>query len=83
MINQLHAVYAKRNIEVPGMIWHRIRPMPWWAEELSGYALRIVSENTELRKVINHQIQELGKVEQSELTPFPVLTYFILRRTLS
>jgi transposase len=22
VINELHAVYAKRNIEVPGMIWH-------------------------------------------------------------
>ena len=66
VINELHAVYAKRNIEVPGMIWHRIRPMPWWAEELSGYAPRIVSENTELLKVINHQIQELGKVGQED-----------------
>ena len=25
VINELHAVYAKRNVEVPGMIWHRIR----------------------------------------------------------
>ena len=38
VINELHAVYAKRNVEVPGMIWHRIRPVPWRAEELSGYA---------------------------------------------
>ena len=27
VINELHAVYAKRNIEVRGMIWHRIRPV--------------------------------------------------------
>lgn len=70
VINELHAVYAKRNIEVPGMIWHRIRPMPWRAEELSGYAPRIVSENTELLKLINQQIQELdkelGKVGQQD-----------------
>jgi len=61
VINELHAVYAKRNIEVPGMIWHRIRPMPWRAKELSGYGPRIVSENTELLKLINQQIQELDK----------------------
>src|SRR5262245_50406173 len=40
VINELHAVYAKRNVEVPGMIWHRLRPMLWRAEELSGYAPR-------------------------------------------
>ncbi len=60
VIDALHLVYAKRNIEVPGMNWHRIRPIPRWAEELNGYAPRIVSENTELLKLINHQIQELG-----------------------
>ena len=70
VINELHAVYAKRNIEVPGMIWHRIRPVPWRTENLSGYAPRIVSENAELLKVINGQIQqldkELGKVGQQD-----------------
>src|SRR5262245_55664875 len=70
VINELHAVYAKRNIEVPAMIWHRIRPMPWRAEELSGYAPRIVSENAELLRLINQQIQnldkELGKVGQQD-----------------
>lgn len=61
VINELHAVYAKRNIEVPGMIWHRIRPMPWRAEELSGYGSRIVNENAELLRLINQQIQKLDK----------------------
>jgi transposase len=61
VINELYAVYAKRNIEVPGMIWHRIRPVAWRAEELSGYAPRIVSENAELLKLINQQIQNLDK----------------------
>jgi hypothetical protein len=61
VINELHAVYAKRNVEVPGMIWNRIRPVAWRAEELSGDAPRVVSENAELLKVINHQIQELDK----------------------
>ena len=61
VINELHAVYAKRNVEVPGMIWHRIRPVPWRAEELSGYAPRMVSENAELLKLINQQIQNLDK----------------------
>lgn len=70
VINELHAIYAKRNVEVPGMIWHRIRPVPWRAGELSGYAPRIVSENAELLKLINQQIQnldkELGKVGQED-----------------
>ncbi len=61
VINELHAVYAKRNIEVRGMIWHRIRPVAWRAEELSGYGPRIVSENAELLKLINQQIQNLDK----------------------
>ena len=61
VINELHAVYAKRNIEVPRMIWHRIRPMPWRAEELSGYGPRIVNENAELLRLINQQIQKLDK----------------------
>jgi hypothetical protein len=61
VINELHAVYAKRNIEVPGMIWHRVRPIAWRAEELSGYAPRIVSDNAELLKLINQQIQNLDK----------------------
>jgi transposase len=61
VINELHALYAKRNIEVPGMIWHRIRPVTWRAEKLSGYAPRIVSENAELLKLINQQIQNLDK----------------------
>ena len=61
VINELHAVYAKRNVEVPGMIWHRLRAVAWRAEELSVYAPRMVSENAELLKVINRQIQELDK----------------------
>lgn len=52
MINELHAVYAKRNIEVPGMIWHRIRPVPWRAEELSGYAHGVLAPNAKLRSKI-------------------------------
>src|SRR5262249_58084507 len=61
VMNELHAVYAKRNSEGRGMIWHRIRPPAWRAEELSGYAPRIVSENAELLKLINQQIQNLDK----------------------
>jgi transposase len=70
VINELHAIYAKGNVEDPDMIWHRIRPVAWRAEELSGDAPRIVGENTELLKVINHQMQdlakELGKVGQED-----------------
>jgi transposase len=78
VINELHAVYAKRNIEVPGMIWHRIRPVAWRAEELSGYAPRIVSENAELLKLINQQIQnldkELAKAGQEDLQANRLMT---------
>jgi transposase len=69
-INELHALYAKRNVEVPGMIWHRVRPLPWRMEELSGYAPRIVQENVELLKVFNEQIRgldkELGQLAQGD-----------------
>ena len=61
VINELHALYVKRNVEAPSMIWHRLRPMPWRAEELSGYAPHIVRENVGLLKVINRQIQDLDK----------------------
>jgi len=54
-------LYAKRNIKVLGRIWHRMRPMPWQAEKLSGYASRKVNEIAEFLKLINHQIQKLGK----------------------
>lgn len=61
VINELHAVYAKRNVEVSGMVWHRIRPVAWGAEELSGYAPRIVKEDVELLKVVNEQIRGLDR----------------------
>jgi len=61
VINELHALYAKRNVDVPGLIWHRVRPMPWRVEELRGYAPRIVREDVELLKVLNEQIRGLDK----------------------
>ena len=48
-------------LKFPAYARHRIRPVPWRAEELSGYAPRIVSENTELLKLINQQIQSWTK----------------------
>lgn len=61
VINELHALYAKRNVEVPRMIWHRARPLPWRMEALSGYAPRIVQENVEHLKLVNEQIRGLDK----------------------
>jgi transposase len=61
VINELHAVYGKRNVEVSGMLWHQVRPVAYRAEELSGYAGRIVRENVELLKVLNQQIGGLDK----------------------
>lgn len=38
VINELHAVHARWNIEVMGMVWHRTCTVTWREEELSGYA---------------------------------------------
>ncbi len=61
MINELHAVYAKRNIEVLGKAWLKAHPVPYRVKELSGYGPRIVKENVELLRSINEQIGGLDK----------------------
>jgi len=45
VINELHAVYAKRNVELIGRVRLRAHPIPLRVKELSGYALRIVKVN--------------------------------------
>lgn len=45
VINELHAVYAKRNIEVVGKEWLRAHPVPYRVKELSGNRPCIVKEN--------------------------------------
>ncbi len=45
MINELHAVYAKRNMEVLGKALLKAHPVPYRVKELSGYGPRIVKEN--------------------------------------
>ncbi len=42
MINELHAVYAKRNIEILGMACLKVNPVPYMVRELSGYGPRFV-----------------------------------------
>src|SRR5262249_52233490 len=37
VINELHALYSKRNLEVPRYLWHRTQPVPWRPEELDGH----------------------------------------------
>ncbi len=61
VINELHAVYAKRNVEVVGKAWLKAQPVPYRAEELSGYGPRIVKENVELLRFFNEQIGGLDK----------------------
>ncbi len=60
VINELHAVYAKRNVEVVGKAWLKAHPVPYRAKELSGYGLRIVKENVEWLRFVNEQIGGVG-----------------------
>ena len=61
VINELHAVYAKRNVEVVGKAWLKAHPVPYRVKELSGYGSRIVKENVELLRFLNEQIDGLDK----------------------
>lgn len=60
VINELRAVYAKRNID-PQAKLQRVRPSVSGAEGLSGYGRRIVGEDLELLGFINRQIGGLDK----------------------
>lgn len=60
VINELHALYAKRNLD-PGMTFHRVHPVAFRAEELSRYGPRIAQEDVELLGFVNRQIQRLDK----------------------
>ena len=59
-INELRAVYAKRNID-PEARLQRTRPIVSGAEGLSGYGPRIVEEDLKLLEFINRQIGGLDK----------------------
>ncbi len=61
VICELHAVYAKRNIEILGKAWLKAQPVPYRVKELRGYGGRIVKENVELLRFINDQIEGLDK----------------------
>lgn len=60
VINELRAVYAKRNID-PQAKLQRARPSVSGAEDLSGYGPRIIGEDVELLGFINRQIGGLDK----------------------
>jgi transposase len=60
VINELRAVYAKRNID-PAAKLQRARPIVSGAEDLSGYGPRIVEEDLKLLEFINRQIGGLDK----------------------
>lgn len=61
VINELHALYSKRNLEVPRYQWHRAQPIPWRPDELGGYGPRIVQENVALLQALNEQIRGLDQ----------------------
>ena len=60
VINELRAVYAKRNID-PAAKLQRAQPIVSGAEDLSGYGPRIVEEDLKLLEFINRQIGGLDK----------------------
>lgn len=60
VINELQALYAKRNVDFE-MIGQRARPVVAGAEELSGYGPSIVERDVELVRVFNEQIRTLDK----------------------
>jgi transposase len=60
VINELRAVYAKRNID-PQAKFHRVRPQVSGVDDLGGYGPRIVGEDLELLGFINRQIAGLDK----------------------
>jgi transposase len=69
VINELEALYAKRNIDFE-MTGRRGRPIISEAGELSGYGPSIVGRNVELLNVLNEQIravdQELERVAKED-----------------
>lgn len=70
VINELHAIYGKRNIELQGKIWLRAQPVPPRVRELNGYAPRLVQENLALLRVLAQQIegidQELTRLAEGD-----------------
>ena len=69
VINEVHALYGKRNMD-PGMIFHRVRPPAFKVEELSGYGPRIVEEDVDLLAFFNRQLRgldtELKKIAEED-----------------
>ena len=60
IINELQALYAKRNIDFE-MIAKRARAVVAGAQDLSGYGPSIVERDVELLRVLNEQIRALDK----------------------
>ena len=61
VINELHALSSKRNLEVPRYLWHRQAPEPWQPEALGGYGPRIVHEHVALLRALHEQIRGLDQ----------------------
>lgn len=60
VINELNALYAKRNLDF-AMVNQRGSAMVARAEDLSGYGPSIVERDVELLRVLNEQLRMLGK----------------------
>jgi transposase len=61
VINELHAVYSKRNIELKGSEWVKARPEALRVKELTGYGPRIVKENVAHLRFLNKQMKDVDK----------------------
>jgi transposase len=77
VINELRAVYAKRNID-PQARLQRMHPVVTGAYELGGYGPRIVGEDVELLGFVNRQIggldKELMKIALEDGSAKPLMT---------
>jgi len=61
VINELHAVYSKRNNELGGSEWVKARPEALRVKELTGYGPRIVKENVAHLRFLNKQMKDVDK----------------------
>ncbi|MFQ5695046.1 MAG: IS110 family transposase [Terriglobia bacterium] len=61
VINELHAVYSKRNIELQGAVWSKAQPTAVRVRALTGYGPQIVQENVAQLRLLNRQLAEIDK----------------------
>ena len=74
VINELHALSSKRNLEVPRYLWHRTQPVPWRPDELGGHGPRMVHEHVALLRALHEQIRGLDQALQAVAQEDPEAT---------